>query len=216
MSATNTTVSNSLYSNNPDFNVRNALNAAGEKIQVFRLDLGSGTTEAIAVAFVSVGVDGISGAGTGLTTFDAGAGPILLNTPIDINLVSQEFTSEGAVYSAGGSQNNTKALAAFQLIDSTYRTIIRRRATTATLTNVSASASSVLLSAANTLKLGATIYNDSTATLYLKFGSTASTTSFTVKIFAEGTYEVPDGYTGRIEGIWASATGAARVTELTA
>jgi hypothetical protein len=32
---------------------------------------------------------------------------------------------------------------------------------------------------------------------------------------ADAYYEVPFGYTGRIDGIWASANGNARVTEMT-
>lgn len=60
------------------------------------------------------------------------------------------------------------------------------------------------------------IHNDSTAILYVKFGTTATTSSYTVKMVADAYYEVPFGYTGRIDGIWASANGAARVTEITA
>lgn len=94
---------------------------------------------------------------------------------------------------------------------------VSRQATaaTATLSNVAGSATSVTLLALNTARKGATINNDSSAILYVKFGTTASTTSFTVKMVAESYYEVPFGYTGRIDGIWASATGSARVTELT-
>lgn len=88
-------------------------------------------------------------------------------------------------------------------------------ATTATLANVAGSASSVTLIAANTSRKGATIQNDSTAILYVKFGSTASSTSYTVLMQPQSYYEVPGGYTGIITGIWASATGNARVTELT-
>ena len=85
---------------------------------------------------------------------------------------------------------------------------------TATLSNVSASASSVTVLASNTSRLGATIQNDSTAICYLKFGSTASTTSYTVQLPPGAYYEVPYRYNGIITGIWASANGSARVTEL--
>lgn len=87
--------------------------------------------------------------------------------------------------------------------------------TTATLSNVAGSASSVTVLAANTARRGASIYNDSTSVLYLKFGSTASSTSFTVKMQADEYFEVPFGYSGILTGIWVSATGAARVTEIT-
>lgn len=83
-------------------------------------------------------------------------------------------------------------------------------------TSVPASASNVTVLAANSARMGASITNDSTALLYLKLGATASTTSYTVKMAAGAMYEVPFGYTGVIDGIWASATGNARVTELEA
>lgn len=83
------------------------------------------------------------------------------------------------------------------------------------VTSVAGSASSVTLLASNADRKGGTIYNDSTAILYLKLGASASTSSFTVKMFPEDYYEVPFNYTGIIDGVWASATGDARITELT-
>lgn len=89
--------------------------------------------------------------------------------------------------------------------------------TTSTLANVASSASSVTLQASNASRVGWDCFNDSTQVLYVKFGATASATSFTVKIAAGGYYEMPSAliYKGIIDGIWASANGAARVTELT-
>lgn len=88
------------------------------------------------------------------------------------------------------------------------------RTSTATLTNVAASATSVTLLSSNANRLRATIYNDSTQRLYLKLGATASTTSFTVILFNQGFFTVPDCYTGQIDGIWSAAAGAARITEM--
>lgn len=90
------------------------------------------------------------------------------------------------------------------------------RPATNTTTSVSASASSVTILSANANRLGATIYNDSTSACYIKLGTTASTASFQVKVFSQDYYEVPFGYTGRIDAIWDSATGSARIGELTA
>ena len=90
------------------------------------------------------------------------------------------------------------------------------RAATSGVTSVAASATSVTVLASNANRLAATVFNDSTALLYLKLGATASSTSHTVQIQPNGYYEVPGLYTGIIDGIWASATGNARVTELTA
>lgn len=84
---------------------------------------------------------------------------------------------------------------------------------TGTLTNVSGSASSVTLLASNASRRQAVIVNDSSAVLYIKFGTTASTTSYTYRLDPYDTLEV-ENYTGRIDGIWASAAGYARVTEV--
>jgi hypothetical protein len=92
------------------------------------------------------------------------------------------------------------------------------RSATATVTAVADNAASVTLLASNANRLMATIENDSSAVLYLKLGATASLTSYTVRMVQYGYYEVPAGYTGVIDGIWATDPndGAARVTELTA
>lgn len=87
---------------------------------------------------------------------------------------------------------------------------------TSSTTSVAASAASTTLLASNTARLGATIVNDGNRNLFVKFGTTASATSFTVKIPANGYYEVPFNYTGRIDGIWDVANGSARMTELSA
>jgi len=90
-------------------------------------------------------------------------------------------------------------------------------ASTATRSSVAASATNVTILASNTNRLGATIWNDSTTeTLYLALGTTAASSSnFTAQLFPTGYYEVPYGYTGQINGIWTSAVGNARITELT-
>lgn len=89
------------------------------------------------------------------------------------------------------------------------------RPTVGTTSTVAASATSATLLSANTARLGAAIYNDSSAILYVKFGTTASTSSYEVQLAASDYFEVPFGYVGRIDGIWSSATGNARITELT-
>ena len=90
------------------------------------------------------------------------------------------------------------------------------RSNTSTLSNVSSSASNVTLLAANPKRIGATIFNDSTSLVYVKFGATASATSYTVQIASNGYYECPAPiYTGIIDGVWSSANGNARITELT-
>lgn len=88
---------------------------------------------------------------------------------------------------------------------------------TGTATSVAASASSVQLLAANTARKSASIFNDADKALYVKFGTTASTSSFKVKIAAGGYWDFPMPiYTGRVDGIWDTApTGNARISEET-
>lgn len=92
-----------------------------------------------------------------------------------------------------------------------------RRASTATLSNINDTASSTSLLASTATRKGVMVTNDSTSDLYLKYGATASATSFTVKIAAGGYWEMPEPiFTGALDGIWsADSTGAARITELT-
>jgi hypothetical protein len=95
-------------------------------------------------------------------------------------------------------------------------TVATTKATTATLANVNDAASSTTLQASNAARLALIIFNDSTEILYVKYGSSASATSFTHKLFPGESYR-EDLYTGIVTGIWASdASGAARMTELTA
>lgn len=90
------------------------------------------------------------------------------------------------------------------------------RVGTATLTNVASSAATVSLFAGSGNARGRSVFNDSSAILYLKFGTTAaSTTSYTVQLAAGAYYEFPSDplYCGPVQGIWASANGSARLTE---
>jgi len=86
-------------------------------------------------------------------------------------------------------------------------------ASAGSITTVAASASAVSLLAANTDRKSARIVNDSTAVLYVALGETASATNYTAKLAADEAFNF-DGYTGAVSGIWASATGNARITEL--
>lgn len=96
-------------------------------------------------------------------------------------------------------------------------TINLQPAGTSATTNVTSSTSNVTVLAANSSRLGASIVNDGNSRLFLKLGATATTTSFTVKLSSQDSYEVPFGYTGIIDGIWSpNVSGSARVTEFTA
>lgn len=96
-------------------------------------------------------------------------------------------------------------------------------ADTATVQSLTASASLQTVLAENLSRKGGTLYNDTDKNCYVKFGDTASTTSFTA-IVAKKDVDGVGGflglgaervYTGVITCIWdAAPTGALRITEL--
>lgn len=84
---------------------------------------------------------------------------------------------------------------------------------TVTPTSVTSSTTSASLLSGNSDRKGATIWNNSTANLFVELGATATTSVFTVKLTAGGYYETPFTYTGVISGIWDAVNGSALVRE---
>jgi hypothetical protein len=91
------------------------------------------------------------------------------------------------------------------------------RAGTGTATSVASTVTTnTTILAANAARFGASIYNESTAVLFLLLGAgTESATVYTLQMAAGSYYETPFGFTGIIKGHWASANGSARVVEYT-
>lgn len=81
---------------------------------------------------------------------------------------------------------------------------------------IGAAAATTVLAAANPFRRGLTVFNESTATLFLALAPTASLTAYTVQLVAGAYYELQGMplYRGIVSGIWSAATGAALVTEL--
>ena len=152
----------------------------------------------------------VSLASTTITGSVAVTGPLtdvqLRASAVPVSLASTTITGSVAV---------TGPLTDAQLRATPVPTLENRPATT-TRSSVAGAAADTLILASNANRRGATVYNDSTAILYLALGTAAaSTTDFTVKMVADAYFEVPFSYTGQIRGIWASATGNARVGEVT-
>jgi hypothetical protein len=86
----------------------------------------------------------------------------------------------------------------------------------ATRSSVADATTSTLLLAPSRGRKGATIFNDSSAILRVGLGDAEVTaTDFTIEMAADGYYELPFGFTGKVLGIWASdAGGSARITDL--
>ncbi|MBD2596460.1 hypothetical protein H6G74_19295 [Nostoc spongiaeforme FACHB-130] len=94
-------------------------------------------------------------------------------------------------------------------------TVVEPTSSISTPSSVTASTGSITILASNSNRKGGTIWNNSTARLYIEFGATASTSAFTAKLEADGYYEIPFNYTGAISGIWTAVNGNALVRELT-
>lgn len=86
-------------------------------------------------------------------------------------------------------------------------------ATASTVASVAPPTAAATLLAPNEDRKGATIWNNSTARLFIDHGETVGATDFTARLEPGGYYEVPYGYTGIITGIWESANGNAQVRE---
>lgn len=89
--------------------------------------------------------------------------------------------------------------------------------TTGTVTSVAAAVTNTVILVSNPSRYMASVFNDSSsANLFLILSSAAAAlTNFTVRLVPNAYYELPFRYTGAINGIWDTASGNARVTELT-
>jgi hypothetical protein len=86
---------------------------------------------------------------------------------------------------------------------------------TATITRVSVGGTSVMLLSSNVSRKGAVIFNEA-GILFVKFGTTSSSSSYTYRLTTNQTLEIPyPVYTGRIDAIKSSGTSNVLVTELT-
>lgn len=87
----------------------------------------------------------------------------------------------------------------------------------ATTSNVNDLNTNQTLLSANSKRKSFHLWNDSTVVAYVKFGATATTSSYTFQMSPGGYYEMQgEGvYGGQIDCIWASdASGAMRITEV--
>jgi len=149
----------------------------------------------------SIATEDSAGPTNPVGTFSLGLFRTVLPTYTDGDVAILHFTSDGLLRT-----------------DATLTTTLPSSATTASVAGAAASTS---LLASNASRLGATFFNDQPtdgtgAILFLLLdAAVASTTNYTAQMVPNTYYEVPFGYTGEVRGIWESATGDVRVTELT-
>jgi hypothetical protein len=92
---------------------------------------------------------------------------------------------------------------------------VRIVASTSSVNAIATSGTSATLASASSARLRIVIVNDSSATLYVKYGATASSVDWTVKLAPDSMLD-EDAYTGRIDAVLSTGSGTARVTELSA
>ena len=107
---------------------------------------------------------------------------------------------------------STRALA----VDGGGNLITRKKAAEALVSSKVASTAAETIYA-NADRMGATFFMDGNATCYIKLGSGASSTDFSVRLVNNGYYELPEGYTGEISVAFSVNDNALklRITELT-
>jgi hypothetical protein len=150
-----------------------------------------------------------------LTTIDADTGGILTAIQLIDNAISGNEMQVDVITMPTTTVQATNLDIRDLTSASDSVTTVETTYSTSSVTSVAGSASSVQLLASTSGRKGAYFYNDSTAICYLKLGTTASTSSFTVAMAGSSFYELPQPcYTGRIDAIWASATGNIRITEI--
>jgi carbon monoxide dehydrogenase subunit G len=146
--------------------------------------------------------------GAAAVNIQDGGNSITVDGSVTATLSAETTKVIGTVNVAASQTIATTNAGTFAVQQTTYAT--------SSVTSVAGSASSVQLLASTAGRRGAYFYNDSTAIAYVKLGTTASTSSFTVAMAANSFYELPyPCYTGRIDCIWASAAGNMRITEIT-
>ncbi len=146
-------------------------------------------------------------AGTMTAYVVAGKGVAVLNT-----ITKSQYSVVPPTFYAGPGQNQ---------IDIKGRLLTRNRTTATTITSVLSSITSGSVLAANTSRGGAKLANNSTSLFYGLYGNgTASPTNYSFVLApltngVPGVEEVPYGYEGVIQGVWATANGSLIVTEFT-
>lgn len=167
--------------------------------------LGVAADAASATTTIKAALRGIATA-LGVTALDLGSGTGGSRTLRWFHDTAQWIGGAGAVTAAV--QRTTLA--------SDDPLVAIQSASAATVTALASAATSAQLLAANAARKGLILNNTDANAVLVKYGTTASATSFTVRIPLNGYWEMPKPiYTGRIDAIWeADGAGSLYATEL--
>jgi hypothetical protein len=129
--------------------------------------------------------------------------------------IAQRVTSLIALVPASLGQKAMASSFAVTLASDDPLTVLAS-ASSASITSLASAATSAQLLAANAARKGLILNNTDANTVLVKYGTTASATSFTVRIIQNAYWEMPSPiYTGRIDAIWeADGSGSLYATEM--
>jgi len=136
--------------------------------------------------------------------------------PVSGTVTANQGTSPWIV--AGGGTAGTPASGVITIQGISGMTpvqVITNKATNSSVTSVASSATNVTLLASNANRTFASIYNQSSKQLFVKLGTTASTSSYTILLMPNSYWEVPVDWAGQIDAVWSAVNGNALITELT-
>jgi len=177
------------------------------------------TGQLSALSLTTAGALRIDGSGTtqpvsGTVTANQGTSPWV--TSVSGTVAVTQSTSPWIVAGGGTAGTPASGVVTVQGISGmTALQVVTNKATTSSVTSVASSATNVTLLSANPNRLFASIYNSSSKTVYIKLGTTASSSSFSIFLMPNSYWEVPVDWTGQIDAIWTAANGNALITELT-
>jgi hypothetical protein len=141
----------------------------------------------------------------------------LLNNQVNMNIVDLQAGSKlDLIYYKLDDLFNLMVSAGIN----TYTPIKTQRSYSTTHTTFAAATSAKTYLNVNTSRTGATFINDigSTSNLYLLLGAdvgvAVSATNYTVLLVPNGYYELPYGFSGRVDGIWSATVGNVYITEI--
>lgn len=150
---------------------------------------------------------------------NTGGSVVVSNTQTAINIInsagwviSQANTAGitvNVINSAGWiiSQANTAGMSSYALDSAALGTVT---------TNIASTIGTVVLAASQPKRVNLAIYNASTQPMYMKLGSGAKATDFTLMMVGSAYYELPRPvYNGQITGVWPTADGFAMISEST-
>lgn len=146
----------------------------------------------------------------------SGAGIPRVTVSNDSNILVTQSTSPWIVAGGGTAGTPATGVVTVQGISGmTPLSVITNKAATSSVTSIAGATTNTNIFASNANRVVATIFNGTNKTMYIKLGTTASTSSFTTQLLPNSYWELPVDWTGNVDAVWANGvSGNALVTEM--